>query len=134
MKVEEEYTDVLQNIESIIAGTYRQHRELSDYGVMRALEALIDVYNAECIGRKPKHFNLSDVEHQLMDSMQGICEWRLGREQMIIDDESRTPIPSPEPLTVDEILLCLKRILKSVKFWNKEYGSQGYLNFIIQHT
>jgi hypothetical protein len=39
---------------------------------------------------------------------------------------------APEPKTVDEIMLCLKRILKSATRWNKEAGRQGYLDFITQ--
>jgi len=61
MKVEDEYRDVLQNVEFAIVDTYRDHPGMSDYAVMRALEALIDVYAAEGIGRSPRGFNLSDV-------------------------------------------------------------------------
>ena len=33
--------------------------------------------------------------------------------------------------TQDEIFLaCLRKIEKSAKRWNKEYGERGYLNFI----
>ena len=48
MKVEEQYEDVLQNIEFAIVSSYREYPDLSDYGVMRALEALMDVY---CSGK-----------------------------------------------------------------------------------
>jgi hypothetical protein len=36
--------------------------------------------------------------------------------------------------TVDEIILCLKRLRKSVKLWTTDYGRQGYLNYIAQFS
>jgi hypothetical protein len=130
MRVEEEYMDVLQNIESAITDAYRQHRDLSDYDVMRALESLVDAYSGEKVGRPPRNIRLSDRESRVLDGVRGMCEWRLGRAEPPVE----TPLkPGPEPITVDEIILCLKRILKSVKMWNKEGGRQGYLNFIIPY-
>jgi hypothetical protein len=35
-----------------------------------------------------------------------------------------------EPKTVDEIIACLKRIRRSIQFWQKKGGRQGYLTFI----
>jgi len=129
---EAQYLDVLQNIEFGIVATYRAHGEMSDYDVMRTLEALIDRYTAEKIGRPPRDFGLSDVERLLLDAVGRICEWRLGR-----GSHPGSPAGSggmvPEPKTADEIILCLKRVLKSVKRWNKDGGRQGYLRFIVQY-
>ena len=133
MRVEDKYTDVLQNIEFGIVMTYQDHPELSDYGVMRMLEALIDSYTAEKIGRSPRHFPLSDVERLLLENVRRMCEWRLGRASLS-DDASKDKEITPEPKSVDEIVLCLKRILKSVNKWNKRGGRQGYLNFVIQYV
>ncbi len=130
-RIEDEYADVLQNIEFGIVATYRQHPEMSDYDVMRMLEALMDTYKAEKIGRAPRNFGLSDVEQLCMDAVHRMCVWRLGR----------TGLPGGAPWSadremehssVDEILLCLKRVLKSTKRWNKDGGRQGYLNFVAQ--
>ena len=55
--------------------------------------------------------------------------WRLGRETMF--DEHDQPIElSVEPITASEIVACLKRLRKSVQFWTKAGGRQGYLNYI----
>ncbi|MBI2844200.1 MAG: hypothetical protein HYX78_12435 [Armatimonadetes bacterium] len=132
MRVEEEYMDVLQNIEFAIVGTYRKRRDLSDYDVMRALEALIDAYSGEKIGRPPRSFGLSDLERELADQMRQMCEWRLGRTELQIAEPSKLPPPGPKPVTVDEIIICLKRILNSAKRWNKEQGRQGYLDYVSQ--
>jgi hypothetical protein len=133
MKVEDEYTDVLQNIELGIVITYREHPEMSDHDIMRMLEALIDSYVAEKIGRAPRNFGLSEVELAAMENARRMCEWRLGRGALT-DDPQKAKQIAPEPKTVDEILLCLKRILRSARRWNKEGGRQGYLNFIVQYV
>jgi hypothetical protein len=129
--VDDQYLDVLQNIESGIVATYRAQTEMSDYAVMRMLEALTDCYTAEKIGRPPRDFGLSDVERVLLGAVRGICEWRLGRGN-VPDGQLSSGDSAPEPKRVDEIILCLKRVLKSAKRWNKEGGRQGYLNFITQ--
>jgi len=133
MRIEDKYTDVLQNIEFSIVMTYKNYPELTDYAVMRVLETLIDSYTAEKIGRSPKRIPLSDTERLLLDNVQEVCEWRLGRAKLD-DNTTGDEEITPEPISVDEIILCLKRLLKSVNKWNKHGGRQGYLNFIIQHV
>lgn len=133
MKVEDQYTDVLQNIESGIVITYKNHPEISDYDIMRILEALIDTYAAEKIGRPPRNFSLSDTEQILMANVRKMCEWRLGRGNLS-GIPAKEKIAKPKPKTVDEIIICLKRVLRSVEKWNKHGGRQGYLNFIVQYV
>ena len=133
MKVEDQYTDVLQNMELGIVLTYRKCPNLSDYDVMRGLEALIDAYRAENIGRPPRPFNLSDDERLLVENVRRMCEWRLGRGNLGEDPAEEKGI-TPAPNTIDEVVLCLKRIVKSVKTWNASGGRQGYLNFIVQYV
>ena len=133
MGVEDRYVDVLQNIEFGIVMTYRNHPEMSDYDVIRMLEALINKYAAEKIGRQPRGFSLSKVEQALLENVRRMCEWRLGRGTLT-DDPEKTAETAPEPTTIDEIILCLKRILKSVNRCNKHGGKQGYLHFVTQYV
>lgn len=129
MSVEDQYIDVLQNIEFSIVTFYRQQHDLSDYDVTRTLEALVDHYAAEKIGRPPRHFSLSDQECRLFDGVKKMCEWRLGR--ISLDDAvAQAEEKVLEPNTVDEIILCLKKILKSVNKCHNRGGRQGYLNFV----
>ena len=128
-RMEEEYLDVLQSIEFAIVSTHREHPDMTDYAVMQALEALIDRYKGEKAGRPPRDFRLSEVECLLEDAVRSKCEWRLGRGGL----EGGSPTAKDaamEPKSMDEIILCLKRVLKSVQKWNKEGGRQGYLTFI----
>jgi len=129
--VDDQHLAVLQNIESGIVAVYREQTEMSDYAVMRMLEALIDRYTAEKIGRPARDFGLSDLERVLLGTVRRICEWRLGRENSPGVWLSSAGM-APEPKTVDDIMFCLKRVLKSAKRWNKEGGRQGYLKFIAQ--
>ena len=132
-RAEDQYPDVLQNLEFGIVASYREHPEMSDYDVTRVLEVLLDRYKGEKIGRPGREVNLSDVERHLLDSVRGMCEWRLGRERPPGTPAGAEEL-APEPITLDVLILCLKRLLKSVKFWNKDGGRQGYLNFIIQYV
>jgi len=126
MTFEEEYQDVLQAIEWSIMGVHKTQTELTDYQVDAALEALGRTYQREKSGREPT-LPKSELARQVYEAVKAICEWRLGREQVV--DEEGQPL-SIEPLTVDEIQACLKRVRKSVNYWNKQGGSHGYLDYI----
>ena len=133
MRVEEQYQDVLQNIEFAIVSTRREWPGMADSAVMRAIEALMDAYSGEQIGRPPSQIDLSDDEQRLMENVRDVCQWRLGRKSLEIESDDGE-LPPPEPITIDEVLICLKRILKSVKKWNKHGGRVGYLDFIVQYV
>jgi hypothetical protein len=128
MKFEDEYLDVLQNIEFAIISVYREHSDLRDYAVMRALDALIECYRAESRGHAPKQFNLPEKEALIFQRTKDLCEFRLGRGGLGTEAEI---LPTRDK-TVDEILACLRRIRKSVDRWNKHGGPQGYLKFASQ--
>ena len=125
-RMEDQYRDVLQNMEFAIVSTYREHPGMSDYDVLRVIDAVVDAYRAQNIGREPRDFALSQTEQICLDRLRQTCDWRLGRTKLGEDDDQ----PQPQPKTLDEILLCLKRIAKSVKHWNHQAGPQGYLNFV----
>jgi hypothetical protein len=133
MAVEEEYLDVLQNIEFAIVSTYHDHPEMLDGHVLWALEKVINSYRAERAARAPEEFTASLVEADLYRAIRNVCQWRLGRLSAE-DAEAAELGPAPEPKTVDEILLCLKLILKSVNRWNRSGGQRGYLTFIVQYV
>ena len=128
MKVHEQYQDVLQNIEFVIVDLYRTGAEMSDHNAIHALEATIDFCAAEKIGRKPRDFALSPIEEALFDQLKDVCLWRLGRKPSD-ERESDTHFKS---ITLDEMLLCLKTVLKSARHWNEECGRKGYLDYVSQ--
>jgi hypothetical protein len=126
---EDKYLDVLQNIEFGIVRVYRERPELTDWDALDAIEALIRGYIAEARGRSQPNIRLSDLSQLVFDSVEAMCEWRLGREQPFVEDNQPLDVKM-EPKTLDEIIACLKRIRKSIKCWNKEGGRQGYLDFV----
>ena len=128
MRVEEEYQDVLQNIEMAISAFYREHPELIDFHVDAALEALVRTYQREKTGGAAV-LPRPGLPQEVYQAVKTVCDWRLGRENVV--DEEGQPM-GVEPLTVDEIQLCLKRLRKSIDTWTKRGGSQGYLNYIRQ--
>lgn len=129
--VEEEYLDVLQNIEFAIIGVYRKSPELTDYDVEKVLNALIKFYQAERQQRTYEKPRMSSLAEQVYESVQWMCDWRLGRESMETSDGDNE-IGTPEPIAVDEVISCLKRVSKSVGKWNKRGGTRGYLQYIDQ--
>src|SRR5207245_6729935 len=83
MALEETHLDVLQNIEFAIVSVYRKQRALRDVEVMRALDALIDVYRAEARGHTPKEISLPDPERLVFQRTKEMCDLRLGRHEVV---------------------------------------------------
>jgi hypothetical protein len=128
--IEEDYLDVLQNIESAIISVYRENPDALDYDVDKAIHALWMEYRAEKQGKTntPPYFNAN--AQLVYERVKLMCEWRLGRRKLEAENNGQPASLNPEPLTMDEITACLKRIRKSIDLWTKQGGRQGYLYFI----
>lgn len=129
MDVEEEYRDVLQNIEFAIVSVHQRLPMLVDFDVEAALNALIAHYQARAIGREARTARLNERAQQVYEMMEAMCEWRMGNDALVSED-MRKRGPKLASVSVDVIIACLKRIRKSVQRWNKEGGRQGYLTFV----
>jgi hypothetical protein len=130
--IEEEYLDVFQNIETFIVAVFRETPELSNWDVEGALDALIRQYLAEWRGREVGLQRFStEGKRDVYNAVSGVCEWRLGRSPSFTKDDELFSIPT-EPLSLEEITAILKRVRKSVRFWHKKAGRQGYLEYIDQ--
>jgi hypothetical protein len=129
MNIEEEYLDVLQNIEFAIVSVYQQHPELVDFEVEQALSALIRAYGLEQQQRTPGPAALKPLEQEVYDRVRAMCEWRLGRTELGGVETPRGH-SAPAALSLEEVIACLKRIRKSVQKWNRRGGRQGYLQFV----
>jgi hypothetical protein len=123
----EEYMDVLQNIEFALVGAYDRNQNLTDTGAMYAVETLIKVYTGELRGREVALPQLKPEEREAYDAAKAMCDFRLGRTSM--EDEKDKKVEVGEPLTLEEIIACLKRILKSINTWYKRGGRRGYYEF-----
>jgi len=128
---EDQYLDVLQNIEFAIVRVYREQPDLTDYDVDNALNALIRAYRFEQQNQAISPPNLNPLAKKVYESVKLMCEWHLGREKLF-ESTVHGEIPSPPPKTMDEIIACLRRVRKSVERWNKRSGTRGYLQYVSQ--
>ena len=126
---EEQYQDVLQNIEFALVSTYEEYPDMIDADAGNAISGLIRLYQAEQRGRNAPEIRLNPTAKQVSERVHGVCEWRLGRRVMGKDKEK---VKSGDAKSVDEIVLCLKRIQKSIETWNRDGGRRGYYNFVSQ--
>jgi len=133
MRIEEEHPDVLQNIEFAVLLVYREHPQMSDYVVLRAYGAVLDSYAAEQVGRAPREWCPTEVEQEAFDYVRDMCQARLGRKSLVEPGPGEEELPI-DPIDVPTLMLCLKRLRKSVQTWTKRNGIQGYLGFIAQFT
>jgi hypothetical protein len=124
-RVEEQYTDVLQNIEIAIYSVREENPDMRDYAVMRALESLIRRYRDLVRGYTPKPVALEEPEATIYLRVIAICEFRMGLQEF-----RGLTIPVDKALGPDVVLACLRRLLASVEFWNKKGGQRGYLEYI----
>lgn len=125
---EEQYMGVLQNIEFALLSTSQDFPELCDHNISRVVDAVIEYYKSKARNALPPSPHLSSHEHTMLERVKSICDWRLGLNTAL--DDQLTPVI----MTTDEILLCLKRIQKSIKFWTKQGGRRGYINFVMPHV
>ncbi len=180
MKLEEQYEDVLQNIEFGIIRVYREHQDMTDWQALDAVQALIRTYQAEAKNQAAPTHRLQPLAQAVYDSAHAMCEWRLGRTQpelshdeppytttdaehdasaskksppsnwfqntldwlkrqkpepaqppdVELENVDPEPFTGPEPIPLEVLVTCLKRIRKSIKFWSKQGGRRGYLNYV----
>jgi hypothetical protein len=127
----EEYMDVLHNIEFALVGAYDRNPNLTDTGTMYSVEALIKVYTGELRGRAVAPPQFKPEERDAYDAAKAMCDFRLGRTSMEGEKGEKVEVEG-EPLTLEEITACLKRILKSINTWYKRGGRRGYYEYVRQ--
>ena len=122
---EDQYLDVLQNIEWTLLSSIKDHPELSDHDMLRIIEQSLTYYKSQQRGNPViAQSKLTDIHQEIFERVLSMCEWRLGRLPPLNEKIACTPI------TIEELLLCLKRIEKSIKFWTTQGGRKGYINFV----
>ena len=124
--LEEKYLDLLQNIEFSIVLVYRRNPDLTDHNVDMALETLGKKYQGKNVFPPQNPVTL-----EVYETVQDVCDWRLG--DAILINENSQPVDIPlEPVSREVIIACLHRLRKSVRTWTKQGGRQGYLYYIEQ--
>ena len=132
MRIEEEFADVLQNIESAIVTVFDDYPDLVDRDVLTAIDRLMGAYEREKRKREGAAQAPSGRARAVYEQCRRICEWRLGR-QLLNEGESTSEEPQPGELSVPQLLRCLKRLRSSIRLWHKQGGRQGYLTYVRQY-
>ena len=125
MRLEEQYAEVLHEIESGIVEVFDNKPKLTDREVLNAIDCLLVLYELEKRNRKGVSRIPSGRSRLVYESCKGTCEYQLGR-----DFSGDSGIAVPPNMTVSEIYQCLKRLRKSIRLWHKEGGPQGYLSYV----
>jgi hypothetical protein len=123
----DDYQDVLQNIEAVVVQVWQENPTMTDYVVMAAYDAAINYYRALASQQTPKPANLSGLDARVFEGVIEICEWRSGRSAGPKQGEL-TPIP------LEDLVACLRKLRKSVDYWTKHGGRQGYMQYIEQYV
>jgi hypothetical protein len=127
-KFGENNLDVLQNIEFGIIEVYRADPSLLDIDAKDAIDALVRHYHAEEEQRTPPAMRLGERAQRVFQSVQKICEWRLGRSSFpgeTAENEAGMPVA--------ELVRALREIQKSIPRWSRQGGRKGYLDFVSQY-
>lgn len=112
---EEQYLDVLQNIEFAIVEVYRASPTLTDWNTEKVIKGLIRGYQAEA-REGALHLQNSPTLTGIVAARKSTCDWRLGHETMVVGGVgSQVEEDKASPITLEEIVACLKRIRLSIK-------------------
>lgn len=125
MKFEDTFAEVLLNMEASIVHIYHENPGLQDKEVAIAVDALIGGYIAEEKNRPEREIQLPGTAHHVYQNLMAICEWSMGRVQI-----ADPYVSIDHYIEIREVLGCLKRIKKSIRFWKKKDGPQGYLRYV----
>lgn len=131
-KVEEEFMDVLQNIEFALVTVYNDDEEMTDFEAETAINSLIRLYTAEQRKRDAPALDLSGPAEVAFERVKAMCDWRLGREKLQSEGENKELVDFMEPIALNDLIACLKRVRRSIQKWNRNYGRRGYYDFVSQ--
>lgn len=122
MSFEEDYFDVLKSIELAVVTTFAQLPNAKDRHVDDALNGLVRYYNAAIKGKKTPTLKLDAESKQFYEAIMTNMAAHMSVGLM----------GSERTYTVEEVVLCLKRIERSVGQMLKVGGLGGtkYLEFV----
>ena len=130
MRVEDEYPDLLQNIEWALVNEFRNDASLLDLDVRDAVGSLVRHYEAVLSSSSSAARRLSAPAERVFEAVRAVCEWRLGHAAESPQFAPANPEARSPAITPATLVLCLKRIRKSIDLWTKQGGRQGYLRFV----
>jgi hypothetical protein len=126
--VEEEFEEILLNIELRVTMMFRENPTMTDYVAAEVYEALALHYSAMVTGRTPPKPRVKGLALDLFDDIQKVCNLCLedGASDKLVKKKN-SPI---QTISKEDLVRCLRRLQKSVKLWTEKGGRQGYLKFV----
>lgn len=125
-----EHLDLLRSIETAMVSFYRKDPNLTDFEAIRTYEALLDSYSAEAFGRKPRNWQLGELEANLFGFVKSACDICLGKfTPQTMAGQNKAQV-GERTVDVAILIACLKKLIKSAQAWNKRHGKRGYLDFV----
>ena len=125
MKVEEEYEDVLQNIEFAVVSFDKKSNILRDEHCLKAYDLLKKKYTAEMRGWKLENTVIEDpIVAELVSEIIPYSDLRLGK---VAIQKQNIPFKSVDH---NAIIKCFERLSKSVNKWKAGKNSRRYLEFV----
>lgn len=108
----EKYIGILLPLEAFVVFSFRQHPKMYDSDVLCVYEALLKDIKAKLTNYTAPQHKLEGVSDEIYAELNKFLEEKCSSYSIL------------------EIQECLKTLEKSLKMWNRERGSRGYLNFI----
>ncbi len=131
MRIEEEFENVMLNIEIQVVSISNKAPNLSDFGVDKVYNAFLSRYKALLRGREAKAVSFDSPENDLYLLIKGMCDFFTGDSETWGDGDFLIELEA-EKVSYEKMVAIFKRLRKSVKMWTKRGGSKGYIYYISQ--
>lgn len=131
MRIEEEFENVMLNIEIQVVSVANDVPTLSDWDVDKVYNALLSRYKALSRGREVKEVSFGSPEKDLYLLIKGACDFFTGDSEKWGEGHFIIEVDA-EKVSYQNMVAIFKRLRKSVKTWTKRGGSKGYIYYISQ--
>lgn len=113
LRIEDEHPEVMEPVEQAVVDIYDAHPDLTDRDVDAAFGSLITHHRARERGLEPQH-HLTGGTATLFAALLPVTD------RLLADGTADVPL----------LVRGLTRLRKSVGFWTKREGRQGYLTYV----
>ena len=122
--VVEQFEGQLYQIELVVTHVFDDHPDLTDAQVDSVYEELSRRYRAEATAHEFKAGKLDGIRADLHAELLPVTELLLGRP---------ANMAPADPISAEDMRLCLNRLRSSIKRWSREGGRQGYLTYLSEY-
>ncbi len=122
MNVLNQHLDILQNIEATAIAFCRENPVLKDAHILAVYEKLLSLFDRRKRKLPELPVALPPISMSLFLELKTVCETRIAG--------SPSEMPGAVNVPPGVMVLCLKKLVDSVKRWTKEGGVKGYIQFV----